>query len=116
MQGLEALYVAEFGDVVATGRRNGGVVVVLETGRIFGGDSGYYYVGQIKVTGTALSAEVEVVKHDPSWRDVFGDTAQRFRINISATISGGTITGTMERLDKPGHKLPIRLTRAAALS
>jgi hypothetical protein len=41
----EGLYVVEFGDVGTAATRNGGVAV-LETNRIFGGDSGYYYLGK----------------------------------------------------------------------
>jgi hypothetical protein len=52
MPAIEALYVVEFGDVALGGQqyRNGGVAV-LETNRIFGGDSGYYYVGTFSSNG-----------------------------------------------------------------
>ena len=44
MRQIESLYVAEFGDVDGLSFRNGGVVI-LETNRVFGGDSGYFYLG-----------------------------------------------------------------------
>jgi hypothetical protein len=52
MPQIEALYVVEFGDVAIGGQTytywNGGVAV-LETNRIFGGDSGYYYLGNYTI-------------------------------------------------------------------
>jgi hypothetical protein len=49
MPSVEGLYVVEFGDVQAQGIYRNGGVAVLETLRIFGGDSGYYYVGNFSV-------------------------------------------------------------------
>jgi hypothetical protein len=114
MQNIEALYTVEFGDVAGPGYTNGGVAV-LETNRVFGGDSGYYYLGKFAVAGLAIAATIEVVKHDPTWRDAFGDKAQRFSVKMSGTFSGDVMTGQMERLDKPGSILPIRMTRRAPL-
>ena len=42
--GLDALWTAEF--QVVGGWTNGGVVI-LEKGRLFGGDGQYYYVGRL---------------------------------------------------------------------
>ena len=39
----------------------GAGVVVLETGRIFGGDSNYYYVGSYMLSGSTINAKIEVV-------------------------------------------------------
>jgi hypothetical protein len=50
VQNLEALYLVEFGDVSGVDYQNGGVAV-LETSRIFGGDSGYHYVGDYSAFG-----------------------------------------------------------------
>jgi hypothetical protein len=52
MPQIEGLYVVEFGDVAIGGQTytywKGGVAV-LETSRIFGRDSGYYYVGNYTI-------------------------------------------------------------------
>jgi T3SS negative regulator,GrlR len=60
----EALYVVEFGDMAASGTYRNGGVIVLETGRVYGGDSGYYYVGTYSVKDGQLTGEVKVVKHN----------------------------------------------------
>jgi len=114
MQALEALYVVEFGDVAASGFRNGGVAV-LETSRVFGGDSGYFYLGNYEVDRGVMNAKLKVVKHNPAWANAFGDAANEFEVRLSGAINNGVINGHMERVDRPGIKLPIRLTRKAPL-
>ena len=107
MPQLESLYVVEFGDVAGRAYRNGGVAV-LETNRVFGGDSGYYYVGTYSVSGKNITAAVKIVKHNPGWQDAFGTTAQSFAVNMKSTINdNGVIQGHMER---GGTLLPVRLT------
>jgi hypothetical protein len=111
---IEALYVVQFGDVSAAGLRNGGVVV-LDSGRMLGGDSGYYYVGKYVVDGAAITADVTVTKHDPLWINAFGDTAQELKIKLTGAVIGKTIEGYVERVDKPAIKLPVKLTWTAPL-
>jgi hypothetical protein len=114
VQHLEALYVVEFGDVSSFGYRNGGVAI-LETNRIFGGDSGYHYIGEYFVFGDRFEASVRITKHNPSWVNAFGDDALQFEIKVSGRIREGVIEAIMERTDRPGLRLPLRLTRTAPL-
>ena len=114
MQQLEALYVAEFGDVAGASYRNGGVVV-LETNRIFGGDSGYYYTGTFSIFGDRIEASARITKHNPSWANAFGDDARQFEIRVLGRIEGEIILANMERLDRPGFSVPLRLIREAPL-
>jgi hypothetical protein len=111
---LEALYVVQFGDVTATGLRNGGVVI-LDSGRMLGGDSGYYYVGKYAIDGAAITAEIDVVKHDPLWINAFGDSARELKIRLTGAVTGKTIAGYIERVDKPEIRLPVKLTWTAPL-
>src|SRR5271155_4255281 len=101
MQYLEALYVVEFGDIAGLGYRNGGIAI-LETERIFGGDSGYFYIGDYSVFGDRFEASVRITKHNPLWTNAFGDDAQQFAIRVIGPIEREAIAGTMERLDLPG--------------
>jgi hypothetical protein len=109
---IEALYVVEFGDIGSSAQamRNGGVAV-LETNRIFGGDSGYYYVGRYTIRDNQIDATVRVVKHNPNFANVFGDTAQSFDARLQGSVTDGVMNGHIERLDRPGTRLPVRLTR-----
>jgi hypothetical protein len=78
MPQTEALYVVEFGDVAIAGQTytywNGGLAV-LETNRIFGGDSGYYHLGNYTIKDSRFEATVNIVKHNPTWEDAFGSTS-----------------------------------------
>jgi len=114
MQYLEALYVVEFGDISGSNYRNGGVAV-LETNRIFGDDSGYYYIGDFSVFGDHFEAHVRITKHNPSWVNAFGDDALEFEIGVWGKIGEGVIDAVMERTDRPGLRLPLRLIRTATL-
>ena len=114
MPQIEALYVVEFGDVAIGGETytywNGGVAV-LETNRIFGGDSGYYYLGNYTIKDSQFEATVKIVKHNPTWEDAFGSTSPSFNVKVQATANNGIIEGFVDRLDPPQARLPIRLTR-----
>ena len=69
MPQIEGLYVVEFGDVAIGGQTytywNGGAAV-LETNRIFGGDSGHYYLGNYTIKDSQFEATVKIVKHNPA--------------------------------------------------
>lgn len=114
MRSLEAMYVVEFGDIQSGAMRNGGIAV-LETNRVFGGDSGYYYVGTFTVHDDEFQANLKIVKHDPAWTNAFGDDATEFKLRLVGRVRGDIIQGQMERLDKPGVKLPVKLTWKEAL-
>jgi hypothetical protein len=106
---LEALYVAQFGDVALGGRYRPGGVVVFKANRIFGGDSGYYYVGTYSMEDNTLQIGAKIVKHDPTAEDAFGDRSASFEIEARLTIGEKVIEGHMERRDRPGVRLPVRL-------
>ncbi|MEZ5691839.1 MAG: GrlR family regulatory protein [Rickettsiales bacterium] len=109
-QGVEALYLVEFGDIASSEYRNGGVVV-FETNKVFGGDSGYYYVGSFEVKNGELLGQARITKHNPHWDNVFGDSVDSFEVDIIAKIDGVNIVGSMKRLDMPSFLLPIRFSR-----
>jgi hypothetical protein len=114
MRQIESLYVAEFGDVTGVGFCNGGVVV-LETNRVYGGDSGYFNLDDYSVFGDRFAASVLITKHNPLWANIFGDDALQFEIRVLGTIQNEVIEAIMERLDRPGTQLPLRLIRKAPL-
>lgn len=89
---------------------NGGVLV-FETGRFYGGDSGYYYVGTAEIRHGEIIGEGRVVKHNPLAVSAFGDDAQQFDVRVRVNLTEGEqVVGSLERLDKPETVLPIRLT------
>lgn len=115
MSNVEALYVVHFGDVQSPNQYRNGGVAVLETGRIFGGDSGYYYTGTYEIKAHQIHAGATVTKYNLAIGDVFGDNALKFEIDIIGNKNGDNYEGKMTRRDKPQFVLPIRLIRVAEL-
>jgi len=108
---VEALWSVEFisdMDVLGAG------VVVLETGRILGGDSQYFYVGSYEVKNQELEAEIEVTHYFGELYSIFGPE-KNFRIKITGEIGKDVMEGQGHRVDNSQMKLGVRLTRRAEL-
>ena len=109
MPQLEAIYVIEFGDFMSLGGYRNIGVAILKTGKVYGGDNGYYYIGEFAVQGNQLSAAVRIVKHNPNFTHIFGEPDTSYAVKILGIIHNGIIQGSVERPDKPGIRLPVRL-------
>lgn len=70
---LEALWSVEF---ISNVGGTGGGVVVLETQRLFGGDSQYFYVGTFKVEGPLVRATLKVTHYYGPPSSVFGPISE----------------------------------------
>ncbi|QOY51398.1 GrlR family regulatory protein [Candidatus Sulfurimonas baltica] len=64
---IEGLWLVEFQNV----QNAGSGVVVFETGRIFGGDSAYYYLGEYSSVHHKFTAKIDVNKHNSSLPNIF---------------------------------------------
>ena len=79
MESYEALWAVYFGDAgdssgLRPGSANAGVAV-LETQRIFGGDSQYYYLGTYEVEKDRMTATVTITHFNGEpWTCVWGAT------------------------------------------
>lgn len=114
-ESVEAMYQVKFGDIQAPNQYVNGGVVVLETGRVFGGDSGYYYLGEFNINQDNITVKAIIEKHDPTWHSAFGDNSLKFGITVNAKIKAGVIEGYMIKDGASQQKLPIRLKRIASL-
>ena len=123
MESVEALWIAHFGDVFTigtgdvftAGTSNGGVVV-FETGRVFGGDSGFFYLGEYDVSGDILSAKVTITRFKPGVPSVFGwDIDGSRRIEIRGQREADLFICEMWAVDQPNTPLPLVLKRVAEL-
>lgn len=109
---LEALWTIEF--EVAGGWQNGGVLV-FETGRIFGGDSQYYYLGTFNASGGSVTAELRVTHYHGPPGTAWGDAATDLQVHAKARWEDDqTIVGTMRRSGQ-AHALQFRLRKRADL-
>jgi len=82
--------------------RMGAGVVTFVNGRVFGGDSGYMYVGTYTRQGNTVTANVHVKPHVPGSLNVMGRS--EFDLQLSGMVNGdaanltGTIPGTPLKL------------------
>jgi hypothetical protein len=115
---LDALYIVHFTGLSAKGSVAGGVAV-LEAGRIFGGDSGYYFTGTYSLDEERLRAEVVIKRHtqNPDWPTAWGDFAAEFdaRVEAKRSMEGTSLAGTLLRLDRPDQPLDMTMYRLSDL-
>lgn len=108
---LEALWTVEFlSNLGATGAG----VVVFETGRVFGGDTQYYYLGDYKIEGETVSGEAEITHYGDQPYSVFGPM-KKFRIKVSGKLSVPVMELKGHLVDNPSMKIVMRLTKRAGL-
>ncbi len=108
---LEALWSIEF---ISNLNIFGSGVVIFETGRIFGGDTRYYYTGWYEVKNGNLQGELDVVNYNGEPWSVFG-TMDRFSLILSGNPSEKRfdIGGSMK--EDPSKEILIRLIKRAEL-
>lgn len=117
IEGLWAVRFLGVGD--PTMELNGGVVVI-ETDRLLGGDSGYYYVGELTPNGAhGWDVKLSVQRHDSSIVSIFGDVD-------TIHLSGALLRGALDEYDRDrlfvslvdknsGEHVDAQLTKVANL-
>lgn len=108
---LEALWSVEF---VANTQDLGAGVAVFETGRIFGGDSQYYYVGNYAMRDGLVNAEIEVTHYAGQASSVFGPL-KKFNLKLSGKPGRPVMEVRGQLVENPALQIFIRLTYRAAL-
>ncbi|MHB1608422.1 MAG: hypothetical protein ACYCXX_07250 [Acidiferrobacter thiooxydans] len=66
---IEAMWTARF---QSNKEGSGAGIVVLETERVFGGDSQYYYIGAYRVDGNQISIRLTVTHYANEMDSIFG--------------------------------------------
>lgn len=99
---------------------NGGIVV-LETGRVFGGDSAMAYIGSYEVTSGLLRADVRSWMWNPAYVDngtenVFGMSGKiDYQAVFEGTREGDVIRGHLFAAVDPATKIPAALHKITDL-
>lgn len=108
---LEALWSVEF---VSNAGIVGAGVAVFESGRVYGGDGQYYYVGTYEVKDSHVSARIAVNHYSGTPYSVFG-MRESFAIVAAGDIGQRhmEVRGHLE--DDKNMEIAIRLTRRAEL-
>ena len=108
---LEAMYGVEFVSDMDDG---GYGVVVLETGRILGGDSSFVFVGNYEVKNEVCTANIKCTNDRNILQSIFGDIAE-FNLYLEGKPEHKEfiLHGYME--ENPDMKIAVKLTRRAEL-
>lgn len=79
---IDGLWIVEF---ISSLHRSGKGVIVLNKGRLLGGDGGYYYSGDYEFAKNRITGTAEVIRYDRNSVSVFGD-ADQFTLNLEGEI------------------------------
>lgn len=113
---IEALYAVRFGHVGTPNLGTNGGVVVLESSRLFGGDSWYAYTGTYRLEGDRVTGQLHAIKHfdQPGSQSAWGTQENEFDVQFIARVNRDhtEATGTLSR---HGNELGFRLVRVAEL-
>ncbi len=91
----------------------GSGVVIFSKGKLFGGETGFYYIGTYTSEGNVLKARVMIRNFDPSTPSGFGIPGD-YEMSISVMLQDErTMTGTAMIANQPQHNLGIRLIKRA---
>jgi len=91
----------------------GSGVVVFANGKVFGGETGFYYLGTYDDDGGVVKARIVVRNFDPNIPSGFG--AGDYDMDVSAIMQGDEMTGTAVVTGRPQYSLGVRLTKKANL-
>ncbi|PTR06588.1 type III secretion system (T3SS) negative regulator GrlR [Nitrosospira sp. Nsp5] len=112
---LEAMYGVEFSSDMGD---MGYGVVILETGRIFGGDSSYIYVGGYAYENGLLKATVRVENDRKVLTSIFGNI-DKFTlvgtVNMEENNKHQAFIMNGHMVENPAMKIAVKFTRRAEL-
>lgn len=108
---IEALYGIEF---VSNMNDGGYGVVVLETGRVLGGDSSFVFVGSYEVNNGTVVADVKCTNDRKMLRSVFGDIDE-FNLHLEGKPDDREFILQGHMVENPSMRVGVKLTRRAEL-
>ncbi|MGC1105124.1 MAG: GrlR family regulatory protein [Candidatus Acidiferrales bacterium] len=94
---------------------NGGGVAMFIKGQVFGGDTGYTYLGSYQAEGNSVKAYVTVRNFLPDVPSVLGVVGD-FDLNIEGTLAGNIVeaTGSLPK-EQQSVGIALKLTKVADL-
>lgn len=104
---LDGFYAVLFGSPAG----EGGGVILLEGGKIRGGDSTVYYHGTYRTEENELSADLQIDTHLnlPGHTTVFG--IPKASLSVSGTASNGQIRGKATSPQAPGIEMTFTMRK-----
>ena len=105
---IDGFWVVEF----KSQQVSGSGVAIFSDGKMYGGETGFYYLGSYVVDEGILKARVSIRNFDPSLPIGFG-IAGDFDMDVSAMWRGDEIKGTAVISNHPEYSLGIRMLKKA---
>jgi hypothetical protein len=93
---------------------NGGGVAMFIKGRVFGGDTGYTYLGPYQTQGNVVKAQLTIHNFLPNIPSVLGVVGD-FELNIEGKLEGDVILGTGSLPNAQAVGIAVKLTKKANL-
>jgi hypothetical protein len=93
-------------------------IIILESERLFGGDSTYYWVGNYSVTNGIVTGTVRTRTHTlyEGATNVFGsEGAVDYQVVFQVEFQGNDLVGAMCPADQPNVAQAVELTRLSDL-
>lgn len=108
---LEALWSLEF---ISNMQAAGSGVVVMETGRVLGGDAQYIYVGTYKIHNSQAHSRIKVTHYANEPFSIFGPIKE-FELELTGTPAHDKFEMQGHVVGRPNLRIGIRFTRRAEL-
>jgi len=105
MENLEGLWTVSFQSNFQT--FGTGVVVFMGEGRILGGDSSYYYDGNLKERDNQAEANIKVVRFNKTGMAIFGNL-DSFNLKVSGKITAPNMEMHGHMVEQPNMKITIK--------
>jgi hypothetical protein len=90
---------------------SGGGVAYFTANEVFGGDSGFTYLGTYQVNGAEIVAKLRIAPHFAGIPSVFGSTSQPFDLTITGSVQGNQMNGKGTASIAPGVSFQVNLTK-----
>jgi len=109
--GIEAMYGVEF---ISSMNVGGYGVLILETGRVLGGDSSFTFIGDYEIENHVLKANVKCNNDREILTSVFGDIKE-FTLKLEGTVAEKEFVLSGYVIEEPSKTINVKLTRRAEL-
>lgn len=106
---MEGFWTAEFGS--SSGIFGGGAVVFRD-GKIVGGDSTHYYVGEYKVSGSTFKATLHISPFIEGAQSVFGTVGRDLTLDLDGSLTpDGRLIAQGRPREMPSLNFGAKLTK-----
>ena len=108
---VEGVYAASF---LSNLNQYGQGIIVLDGGRVHGGDLDYAYIGKYSVAHNEIVATVDVANYSGGFTSVLGDLAQ-YRLTLNGRIRAQEMTVSGKVEGRPDLKIQINLRKISPI-